>query len=177
MIYEAREDSFLLMKHIKDYAKGEILDIGTGSGILAKEASKYGNVLAIDIDQEALDLVKKLGIKTRKSDLFSNIKESFDLIIFNPPYLPEDQEEDQESKKITAGGKKGHEIIERFFSQVKKYLKKDGKILIVFSSLSGDVFKIIKKYNFEYKILEKEKLFFEELCVCLCNRKKYELNF
>jgi len=168
MIYEAREDSFLLMKHIKDYAKGEILDIGTGSGILAKEASNYGNVLAVDIDQDALDLVKKLGIRTKKSDLFSNVKESFDLIIFNPPYLPEDQEEDEDSKKITTGGKNGYELIERFFSQVKKYLKKDGKILIVFSSLTGDVFKIMEKYGFKFKILEKEKLFFEELYACLC---------
>ena len=170
MIYEAREDSFLLMKHIKDYAKGEILDIGTGSGILAKEASNYGNVLAVDIDQDALDLVKKLGIRTKKSDLFSNVKESFDLIIFNPPYLPEDQEEDEDSKKITTGGKNGYELIERFFSQVKKYLKKDGKILIVFSSLTGDVFKIMEKYGFEFRILEKEKLFFEELYVCLCEK-------
>lgn len=171
MIYEAREDSFLLMKHIKNYAKGEILDIGTGSGILAKEASKYGNVLAVDIDQDALDLVKKLGIRTKKSDLFSNVKESFDLIIFNPPYLPEDQEEDEDSKKITTGGKKGHELIERFFSQVRKHLNKNGKILIIFSSLTGDVFKIMEKYGFEFRILEKEKLFFEELYVCLC--KKY----
>nr|MBI4156338.1 DUF2431 domain-containing protein [Candidatus Woesearchaeota archaeon] len=170
-MYEAREDSFLLMKHIKNYAKGEILDIGTGSGILAKEASKYGNVLAVDIDQDALDLVKKLGIRTKKSDLFSNVKESFDLIIFNPPYLPEDQEEDEDSKKITTGGKKGHELIERFFSQVRKHLNKNGKILIIFSSLTGDVFKIMEKYGFEFRILEKEKLFFEELYVCLC--KKY----
>jgi len=170
MIYEAREDSFLLMKYIKNYAKGEILDVGTGSGILAKEASKHGNVLAVDIDQDALDLVKKLGIKARKSYLFSNVKESFDLIIFNPPYLPEDQEEDEDSKKITTGGKNGYEIIERFFSQAKKYLKKDGKILIVFSSLTGDVFKIMEKYGFEFRILEKEKLFFEELYVCLCEK-------
>ena len=170
MIYEAREDSFLLMKYIKNYAKGEILDIGTGSGILAKEASKYGEVLAVDIDQDALDLVKKLGIKARKSYLFSNVKESFDLIIFNPPYLPEDQEEDEDSKKITTGGKNGYELIERFFSQTKKHLKKDGKILIVFSSLTGDVFKIMEKYGFEFRILEKEKLFFEELYVCLCEK-------
>ena len=170
MIYEAREDSFLLMKYIKNYAKGEILDIGTGSGILAKEASKHGNVLAVDIDQDALDLVKKLGIKARKSYLFSNVKESFDLIIFNPPYLPEDQEEDEDSKKITTGGKNGYEIIERFFCKAKKYLKKDGKILIVFSSLTGDVFKIMEKYGFEFRILEKEKLFFEELYVFLCEK-------
>ncbi len=40
MVYEPREDSYLLKKHIPEYSRGIVLDIGTGSGILAKEASK-----------------------------------------------------------------------------------------------------------------------------------------
>ena len=168
MIYEPREDSFLILKYIKDYAKGKILDVGTGSGILAEEASKYGEVLAVDIDDEVIEFVKKKGINVVKSDSLENVKGKFDLIIFNPPYLLEDENEDEESRKVTTGGKKGFELIERFFSEVKDYLEKDGKDLIVFSSLSGDVFDIIKENKFEFKVLEKEKLFFEELIVCLC---------
>lgn len=168
MIYEPREDSFLIMKHIKDYSKGKILDVGTGSGILAEEASKYGDVLAVDIDDEAISYVKKKGIKTIKSDLFENVSGKFDLIVFNPPYLPEEENEDLESRKATTGGERGYEIIKRFFSEASKYLNKNGKVLIVFSSLTGDVLEIIKKHGFKFKILEKEKLFFEEVYVCLC---------
>lgn len=168
MIYEPKEDSFLIMKHIKDYAKGKILDMGSGSGILVEEAKKYGDVLAVDIDDEAVTYLKKKGVKTVRSDLFENVSGKFDLIIFNPPYLPEDENEDEESRKATTGGKKGHELMKRFFSQARKHLNKNGKMLVVFSSLTGNVLKIMKKQGFEFKILEKEKLFFEALYVCLC---------
>jgi release factor glutamine methyltransferase len=166
MIYEADEDSFLILKHIKDYAKVKILDLGTGSGILSEEALKYSkDVLAADINKEAVEYVKKKGIKARISNLFSNIKEKFDLIIFNPPYLPEEKLEDKESKAITTGGNNGYEILEKFFSQANDHLNKNGKILIVFSSLTNKnkVDKIIKKNKFKFKLLESKKIFFEEL--------------
>ena len=50
------------------------------------------------------------------SDLFSNIKGKFNTIIFNPPYLPEDEFKD----KSLDGGKKGYEIIEKFLNKVSK---------------------------------------------------------
>lgn len=166
MIYEPNEDSELLAKYVKKFAKGKVLDIGTGSGIQAETALKFTkDVLAIDIDKDVVDDVKGKGIEVMISDLFSNVKGNFDLIIFNPPYLPDEELEDKESKRITTGGKYGYEILEKFFAQVKKYLNKDGKILIVFSSLTNKnkVDKIIKKNNFKFELLESKKLFFEEL--------------
>lgn len=163
MIYEPAEDSFLIKKYIKDYAKGKILDLGTGSGILAKEALKYSkDVLATDINQEVID---NLDIPKIKSDLFENIKDKFDLIIFNPPYLPEDKREPESTKLATTGGKKGYEILERFFKQVKNHLNKNGKILIVFSSLTNKtkVDEIIENNSFKFKLLETKKIDFEEL--------------
>ncbi len=181
MIYSPEEDSYLIAKHIKEYAESakkdkrckKILDMGTGSGILSEEAMKYSdNVLAVDINPEAVVHVKKKGIKAIQSDLFSKVKGKFDLIIFNPPYLPEyddeDLREDEESKRITTGGKYGHEILERFFSQAKKHLNESGKILIVFSNLTGKekVNEIIKKNEFNFKQIDYEKLeMFEELYV------------
>lgn len=178
MIYSPSEDSYLLLKHIKNYAKSKnrdlkILDMGTGSGLLAEEAMKYSDgVLAVDINPEAVEHVKKKGIKAIKSDLFFKVKGNFDLILFNPPYLPEyyddNLEEDQASQRITTGGKYGYEIIEKFFSQVKKHLEKDGKILIVFSNLTGKgkVDELIKKNSFKFKQIDYEKLeMFEELYV------------
>lgn len=165
MIYESSDDSFLLLKYVKDYAKGKVLDLGTGSGILAKEALKYTkDVLASDI----LNLNFK-DIKFIKSDLFENIKGKFNFIIFNPPYLPKDKREDLESALSTTGGKYGYEIIERFLNELKKHLKKNGKCLIVFSSLTNKnkIDKLIKKNKLKFECLEKKKLFFEELYVYL----------
>ena len=119
-IYLQREDSFLLQKAVKKSAKSKrVLDMGAGSGIQAQTALKAGakNVLAIDIDPEVIAHLKKQNLKAIKSNLFQNVNGKFDLIVFNPPYLPEDRREDKESARVTSGGKKGDEILMRFLKQ------------------------------------------------------------
>ena len=169
MIYEPSDDTFLLAEQVKKLVQGKVLDLGTGSGYLAEIAIKKGcQVLAADINLECVTYCNNKGIKTIQSDLFSDIKDKFDYIIFNPPYLPEDENEDGESKLVTTGGKKGNEIIIKFFEQVKSYLNQNGQILILVSSLTPDVEKIFKSNKFKYKLLSSKKLFFEELKVYLC---------
>tara|TARA_Y100000034_G_C6909547_1_gene423490 strand:- start:1941 stop:3098 length:1158 start_codon:yes stop_codon:yes gene_type:complete len=182
MIYEPAEDSYLLQKQIKKYCKPSsvVLDIGTGSGIQAREAALYcNNVIGVDIQQSVIDNLnehkkyfknKRLKrIKYKVSDLFSNVKGKFDLILFNPPYLPQDIGIDD----ITIyGGKKGYELIERFLSEVNNYLKVGGKVLLLFSSLSKEkkVIEFIEKSGLKHKIISKQKVFFEELFVVLLEK-------
>lgn len=175
MIYEPAEDSFLIQKWVKHFAKGKILDMGTGSGILALEALKYSkDVLAVDINPEAVKIAREKGIKAVVSDLFANVKGKFDLIIFNPPYLPEEKGEDKESRTVTTGGKKGYEVIERFFSEATNHIPKNEVILLVFSTLTGNIPRIAKKYGFKCKVLEEKPLFFEKLKVCTLTKKNYK---
>ena len=176
MIYEPREDSLLLEKEIKKYAKGkDVLDIGTGNGIQAIAAKKVGakSILASDINQEAVEQASKLGINCIKSDLFSDIKGKFDLIVFNPPYLPADKREDKESALTTSGGKRGDEITLRFLKQSVKHLNEKGKILLLVSSLTplDRIIPLIKKLSFKYKVIAKEKFFMEELFVWEIKKK------
>ena len=171
MVYQPREDSFLLAKQLKKFLRNkdrdlEILDMGTGSGILAKTALelKFKNILAADKNPEALKKLKQ--VKTIESDLFSNIKDKFDLVVFNPPYLPADKHD----KEIdTTGGKQGDETILKFLKQVRRHLNKNGQILILVSSLTPmeRIEKEIEKQNFDKKILVEKKLFFEKLYVWL----------
>tara|TARA_B100000315_G_C14278508_1_gene451966 strand:- start:79 stop:609 length:531 start_codon:yes stop_codon:yes gene_type:complete len=171
MIYEPREDSHLLQKYVKKLAKGSVLDIGTGSGIQAVTASKntkVTSVLAIDIQEEVIDhCLRNLDPKKitfKESNLFSNVEESFDTIIFNPPYLPDDAK----VKDLTLdGGKEGYELIKEFLEQVKNHLNKDGIILLLFSSLTNKekIDSLIKKENFIFNLLEKQHIFFEDLFV------------
>ena len=168
MIYEPSDDTFLLAEQVKKLVQGKVLDLGTGSGYLAEIAIKNNcQVLAADINKECVTYCNNKGIKTIQSDLFSNIKDKFDYIIFSPPYLPEDKDEDEESKLITTGGKRGNEIIIKFFNQVKSHLNPNGKILILVSSLTPDIEKIITSNKFKFQKLSSKKLFFEELKVYL----------
>lgn len=172
-IYEPAEDSFLLSEVLKDRLPSllrlnkdlQFLEIGAGSGIHLETAKKTGvkkeNILACDIEKQAVDHCNILGFNCIKSDLFKNIKGKFDLIIFNPPYLAFDKREPKNSRKATTGGKKGSEIINKFLKQAKKHLNKEGKILLVTSSLTNDV--DFEDYN--KRQLGNEKLFFEELFV------------
>ncbi len=166
MIYEPREDSFLLQEQVRKFAEGRVLDMGTGSGfqaIAATETADY--VLAVDIDPEAVEYVKKKGLNAIQSDLFENVNGQFDLIIFNPPYLPEDPEEPVDSRLATTGGREGSELLLRFLEDARKYLSEEGMILVLVSSLTGKADEIFKGYD--YKLLDSEKLFMEELFVYL----------
>ena len=166
MIYEPREDSFLLQEQVRKFATGKVLDMGTGSGIQALAAlEKTGSVEACDINKEAVDFLKEKGINAYQSDLFEKVEGKFDVIIFNPPYLPLDREEDEESRVVTTGGERGHEIIERFLKEAKEYLNENGVILLVFSSLSGDVPKVLDGLNYGSEMLAEKKVFFESLYV------------
>jgi len=46
-VYEPAEDSFLIQKYIKKYSRGIVLDIGTGTGILAEESASSKRVVKV----------------------------------------------------------------------------------------------------------------------------------
>lgn len=170
MIYTPSDDSFLLKKELINLCKAKkVLDMGAGSGILSQASINSGasSVLAADISKEIVINLKNQGIKAVKSDLFSNVNGKFDIIVFNPPYLPEDKREGKDSALATTGGKKGDEIIIRFLKQAKKHLNKNGIILTLVSSLTprNRIIKLLDKLSLKQELLASKKLFFETLSV------------
>jgi len=187
-IYEPSDDSYLMQESVKEYLEDslkkrkmtkeiEILDMGSGSGIQAETVKSLGfnNVLTVDINKSAVDFLKKQGFEAIHSDLFKKIKnnQKFDLIIFNPPYLPLDKREPKESQLQTTAGKDGYEIILKFLTQAKSHINNSSSVLLLFSSLSQP--KIIlahaEKSGYKYKKINSKKLFFEELYVYLFRLK------
>jgi len=173
MIYQPAEDSFLLTEILKEKLPKmlgknsdlKFLEIGAGSGIHLETALKVGvkkeNIFSVDINQNAVNHCSSLGFNCVVSDLFENVSEMFDLIIFNPPYLPEDSREPCDSRTATTGGKKGCEIINKFLKEVGDYLKENGRIFLITSSLT----KGVKWLDWKKEQVGCEKLFMEELCV------------
>jgi release factor glutamine methyltransferase len=167
-IYQPSDDSYFftnfLKKHLKKFKPKSYLDMGTGSGILTETTSKFidkKNILAVDINPSAVKLLKQKGFNAIKSNLFKKIKDKFDLITFNAPYLPLDKREPKDSQLATTGGKKGDEITVKFLKQAKKHLNKNGKIFLLISSLTP--INKIKKFN--PKIVARKKQFFEQLLI------------
>jgi len=172
-IYSPEEDSYLLSEVLKKKIPAflkknpdlKFLEIGAGSGIQLKTALESGikkeNIFSCDINPEAVRHCKKLGFNSVVSNLFEKIKGKYEIVVFNPPYLPEDSREPTDSRMATTGGKKGSEIINRFFKRAKKHLAKNARIFIVVSSLT----KGLDFSGYKKKKVGEEKIFFEKLSV------------
>jgi release factor glutamine methyltransferase len=177
-IYEPAEDSYLMVETLKEEIPKllkknpelKLLEIGIGSGINLETAKKAGvnanNITGSDINPKAVEHCRKLGFNCVVSDLFENIKGKYDLIIFNPPYLPEDKREPKNSRIVTTGGKKGSEVIIKFLRQAKNHLNEKGKIFVITSSLSANI--DFSKLGYGTKEIASKKLFFEKLSVWEC---------
>lgn len=166
-MYQPGEDSFLLLEWLKkqELKEEKLLDMGTGTGILALEAAERGaTVTAADIDPEAVETVKDaaeeqgLEVETVETDLFEKIESRFDLIVFNPPYLP--GKEIDEEDRTWRGGEEGIELTERFLREAENYLEKNGRIVFVASS-RADLNRL--REEFELETVDSTELWFETL--------------
>lgn len=167
MVYEPREDSHLLAQTVSKYAQGLVLDMGTGSGIQAITAQNNPNVttvLAADIDKQALTQASKQGVQTIHTDLFSHITDTYDTIISNTPYLPN---EPLAADIALDGGVKGYEWTIEFLRQAKKHLGANGQILMLISTRTNPnvIQEEATKLAYEWTIVNTKKISFEKLLV------------
>lgn len=167
-VYEPAEDSFLLASLLKKNMRGKrVLDMGTGSGILARQAREAGatQVDAVDIHLPSVQATKAKGIHAWRSDMFSRVTTKYDIILCNPPYLPLDRREPCESQRATTGGTQGDEWIIHFLKQAPAHLEKKGSILLLLSSLTPRlrIEKLLKKKKLVKKVRATKNLFLERL--------------
>lgn len=121
-----------------------ILDMGTGTGVLALLAAHLGakEVVATDSNPQAVSNARinadRLGMNDRirvcgPADLFAGlIGESFDVIMFNAPWA----EGTPASLYDTAIYDPGHAVLERFMGSAPAHLAPDGAILLQYSDVS-----------------------------------------
>jgi release factor glutamine methyltransferase len=179
LVYEPAEDSFLLADAALEGAEPgmRILEVGTGSGFVSavlRANLENVRIIATEINPHAVRCAKENGVEVIRTDLFRGIKPRspetrFDLILFNPPYLPTSEEEKVSGWLNYAfdGGISGRETLERFFAEVRAYLRPGGRILVLISSITGveAVQEKMEGLGFDVDIAGRTKVSFEELVV------------
>jgi len=145
--YRFSLDAILLSHFVRLRKRDHVVDLGTGSGVIAiiiAQRGECGRVIGIDIQEELVDMAKRsvlLNNLTEKVDIYrgdiKNIETlcaagSFDVAIFNPPYrkLKSGRINPDKEKSIAR-----HEIkanVRDFLKASGYVLKKSGRAFIIY---------------------------------------------
>ena len=168
-----RPETELIIDVAKKYIDKDvknIIDIGTGSGVIAitlKLIFPNINITASDISEDVLKIAKrnaeihKVKLDFVLSDALQNIHSNFQMIVTNPPYVKSSFIEDDlslayEPRRALDGGESGLEVIKKILKEAKEKIDTGGLIIMEHGfDQAEDVKSIAKKYNFD----------------CLCNIK------
>ncbi|MBI0583838.1 MAG: methyltransferase [Methanomassiliicoccus sp.] len=170
LVYPPSEDTFLLLGALS-VARGErVLEMGCGTGLISCHLSAGGGVLvAADINPRAAACTRAnldrnhLPGEVVESDLFSNVAGTFDLMVFNPPYLAVDEEGTLE--RAWAGGEEGMDVLAPFLREARTRLRPGGRIVLLLSSEMERRALDLALDAFARRRLASRRYFFEELWV------------
>ena len=166
-----RQDTEILVEEVIKYInsqerKVKVLDMCTGSGCIAISIDKLcdnAQVVGADISKKALEIAEinnkenSAGVDFIESDLFENIKECFDVIVSNPPYIESEKIEklmpevrDFEPRIALDGTKDGLEFYRNICNNLSRYLKEQGAVFFEIGYNQGrSVSKILNEQGFE----------------------------
>jgi release factor glutamine methyltransferase len=173
-VYQPAEDSALLASVAEtEVGSGDrVLEVGTGSGWVAERvATETGaGVVASDVNPHATRQARERGVEAVRADLVAPFRDdAFDVVLFNPPYLPEDAAAARDDWMETAltGGEDGRAVVDPFVESVARVLAPGGYVLVLVSSLTGvdGVVELAGECGFSAVALREESYPFETLSV------------
>lgn len=141
-VYQPAEDSRLLATAAREAVAADerALDVGTGSGYVAAALAEAGaDVVASDLNPAACRRASERGLAAVRADLLDPFRDAaFDLVTFNPPYLPTpaEREWDDWLERALSGGEDGRAVVDPFLDDVGRVLAADGRTLLLVSSLT-----------------------------------------
>lgn len=167
-----RNETEELVEHVLMYMDDmekplKLLDLGTGSGCIGLTAKKEIDdieVTLVDISEKAIEVARHnatslhIEAKFMVSNWFSNINEQYDIIVCNPPYIPDEESigdtVDKEPSLALYGGRSGLAHYETVLTQAPTYLKSNGFMAFEhgYNQKEG-IHALIKKYFKDATIL------------------------
>jgi release factor glutamine methyltransferase len=163
---ETEELVMLAFDQIKDKARVNVLDIGTGSGCIAVlMAIKHSGALicGTDISVESINMARRNAefhgvaerVRFEIGDLFGGQSIKYDIIISNPPYIPSSDinglmpdVRDYEPLAALDGGTAGLDHIMRIIKESRKHLAAKGHLLLEFGFGQSDRIKKAAEHEF-----------------------------
>ena len=150
-VFQPLSDSRMLADHLRRERLGpdvSVLDLCTGSGLLALVAATHrASVTAIDVSRRALlsvranALLNGVRVTALRGDLFEPVAgRRFDLIVSNPPYLPDpdDHLPNRGPERAWNAGARGREFVDRICAEAREHLHPGGALLLIHSSVCGE---------------------------------------
>jgi methylase of polypeptide subunit release factors len=129
-----------VLRKLSDVKGARCFDLGTGTGVLALILLEKGAawVVGTDLDPRAVQCAKDNAQRFGVSDRFTVEERSLfpqgkaDLIVFNPPWVPEPPKNRVDRSVFDEGGK----VLEGFLAGLKDHLEKRGRGVLILSNLA-----------------------------------------
>lgn len=149
----------------------KVLDIGTGTGVIALSLAKSQptwQITASDISPAALELAQENAQKNKianvnftLSDVFSHISEKYDVIVSNPPYISEKEKVDMAQNVLAHephlalfAADEGLAIYEKIAAGAERHLTETGKIYLEIGHLQGRSVSQLFRDQFQQKTVQ-----------------------
>lgn len=149
-VFRPRSDAWLLAAAMREHLPpaGAVLDLCTGSGVLAVAAARAGGrVTAVDVSRRAIVCARLnarlngVRIRALRGDLLAPVAgERFDAVVSNPPYLPaaDDHLPRHGAARAWQAGREGRALLDRLCDEAPEHLRPGGTLMLVQSSVSGE---------------------------------------
>ena len=172
-VYAPAEDSELLIESIDPKPGQRVLEVGTGSGIVALHCAAAGaSVTGTDANPDAARCARDnatanvlgenaeggRGLSIVLCDLANGVRGPFDLVLFNPPYLP-----GKMGQPAADGGAGGIEVVSRMLQDLPRLLAPGGRCIIILSNHSDEAALVRLFHKLAFQPLRTKQLFFEVL--------------
>lgn len=151
-VFRPISDTWLLARALAErpgLRRASVLDLCTGSGVLAVCAARQGarKVTAVDISRLAVmnarinARLNGVAVTALRSDLFSALGgERYDVIVSNPPYVPSESRDlpSRGLRRAWEAGLDGRALLDRVIAEAPQHLCAGGILLVVHSDVCGD---------------------------------------